>query len=217
MSFSQKNRFKNKIQSKSIKLVVKKLRENSSLSAKELGCSNDELNFAQEVIAAEEFVKDFTKGGNKYLCNRLRPGFIGDKVVTDSGLSYIQSERGKPFGSVVAISNGKGTVSIGVSYTEDEGFEHSYPIIGLATALKNAIFARDHGIEPYNLLNIKEKAKSQVEYFTKRALAYFNPDVYSYSRGENDKKVSYDNYDEIHTLRKALLKPEKLKSPKAKK
>jgi hypothetical protein len=36
-------------------------------------------------------------------------------------------------------------------------------------------------------------------------LAYYYPDVYSHSRGQEGKKVVYENYDEIHKRRAMIL------------
>lgn len=200
----------------SIKDIVKRVRQDNLATQAELNCSRDDLQFAHIVIDSESFVENFTKDGNKYLCARLRPGFIGNKVTVDGGINYIQAERGKPFGSVVAIPNSKGTVTIGLSYTENEPTNNPYPVVGLATALKHAIESRDKGIELYIPDEVKSEAICQVEYFTKRALAYFNPEVYSYSRGQNDKKVIYENYEEIHSRREQILGSEKLKAAKPK-
>ena len=208
------NTFKNKLNKEfknnksigsNIKELVKKMRRKPNMTIEELNCSLDEYDFVKEVLASEKLVEDFKKSGNKYICARLRPGYIGNKVIFDNNTSYLQLERGKPYGTIVAISNKKGTATLGISYVSDEPQNHPYPIIGLARALKNAIIARDSGKEGIDNKFVIARAKSQVKYFNKRALAYFNPIVYSYSRGREDTKVKYDDYDEIHKRRARVL------------
>jgi hypothetical protein len=168
--------------SPNIKEIVKKVRENPNLSLSELGCTQYDYTFAKEVIQSELFVENYKANGNKYLCARLRPGFIGNEISLDDGTSYIQSRRGRPYGSIVAIPNEKGTVTLGISYLKDEPRNHPYPIIGLARALKDAVYRRCNNLEGFP--QIKNNENSQIEYFYNRALSYFNPEKYSYSRGK---------------------------------
>lgn len=169
-----------------------------------LEVDSKDLEMAQRIIESERYVETFKNDGGKFLCSRLRPGFIGN-VVNVGGVSSLQTERGKPYGTVVAIANKVGTVTLGVSYISPSDKDNVYPIVGLAIALKKAIEARDMGLEFIDEKLLKNKSKSQVGYFIKRSLAYFNPNVYSYSRGQEGKKVEYDNYEEIHRRRKMIL------------
>lgn len=199
-----------------IKTIVQSVRDNPGVTSKELNCSKDELDFAKTVIASEAYVKEYTDSGRKYICSRLRPGFIGEKVNISGGASYIQAERGKPFGSVVAIPNDKGTVTLGLSYMDEADAEKPYPVVGLAIALKRAVSRCKLGEESFNKSEVRHNSRAQIEYFEKRALAYFNPEVYSYSRGQEGKKVVYDRYEEIHARREKILGIEKLESLKPK-
>ena len=60
----------------------------------------------------------------------------------------------------------------------------------------------------FNLLNNHER--KQLERFILRAKAYFYPEIYSFSRGENP--VSYPNYEEIHRRQVLILGEDKLKA-----
>ena len=60
----------------------------------------------------------------------------------------------------------------------------------------------------FNLLNNHER--KQLERFILRAKAYFYPEIYSFSRGENP--VSYPNYEEIHRRQLLILGEDKLKA-----
>lgn len=201
-----KTKFKNKdVLSGNIKELVKKVRQNPNLTQSDLNCSQLDYLYVIQVLSSEKFIEDFKKTGQKYICARLRPGFIGNKVTSSDNTSYIQSERGQPYGTIVAISDGNGNAAIGISYTKDEPKYHPYPVIGQATALANAIHVRDSGQQYIGRANISKEDEGQIQYFYKRALAYFNPDIYSYSRGQEDTKVKYENYDEIHQRRKMIL------------
>ena len=191
------------------KLGLKKLKKNEPISNEEYVYDPTDLDLAREVINAEKYVQGFLDEGGKYLCARLRPGFIGDVVYIPGGASYIQQERGKPYGTVVAIPNKNGTVTMGISYISSEDENRAFPIMGLALALKNAVEERDKGVEGITERLVRNKSKKQVAYFQKRALAYFNPDVYSWSRGKPETKVVYDDYEAIHKRREMILNASK--------
>ena len=165
---------------------------------------------AKEIYDAECFVKDFIeKNGNKaFISERLRNGFIGNLVFTEDGSSFIQSRRGKPFGTVVALKTDNDII-IGMSYIdpEDANSGNNSPVVGLAIALKRAIDGKDAGYKRADERWIKSKARTQVKHFEKRALAYFHPEVYSYSKGTNP--VVYEDYDAIHKRRELILGSEK--------
>ena len=89
------NTFKNKLNKEfknnksigpNIKELVKKMRRKPNMTIEELNCSLDEYDFVKEVLASEKLVEDFKKSGNKYICARLRPGYIGNKVIFDNNL-----------------------------------------------------------------------------------------------------------------------------------
>lgn len=176
-------------------------------------------------------------GKSKFVSERLRLGYIGADVTCDRGI-FIQTERGKPYGTAVALpteyeQDGKKVpgVVIGYSIIDARDAKYATPIVGLYLAYKYALEGKEagkHGFEcPMVFKNGAKKSmdantKAQLTHFEKRALAYFHPDVYSYSRGEADKKVVYENYDLIHSRQLAILGPEKMaknatKKPAAKK
>lgn len=165
--------------------------------------AEEQLLFAKLVADSEKFVKEFIEnnGTKAFISERLRSGYIGEIVHCDNGASYIQSVRGRPFGTIVAIKAGD-SISIGTSFVSDEDKNKGHPIVGLALALKRAIERRDSNIFLLDK-KIKSKARKQAEHFEKRAKAYFHPEVYSHSRGSNP--VVYENYDEIHERRKMIL------------
>lgn len=163
----------------------------------------DDAYAIKALVNATVFVESFEKD-NHYISERLRDGYIGKKVVdTTTGTHYLQEIRGKPFGTVVAIST-KDNVVLGMSYiADDEKF--AFPIVGLAIAIKRAMDGLAQGKISYEHRYALSKSRQQIIHFEKRALAYFHPDVYSYSRGEEGKKVDYDNYDEIHSNQMKIL------------
>ena len=164
----------------------------------------ENIEFANLVITAEKFVEDYrTKNGTKaYIAERLRSGYIGELVHCDNGASYIQSVRGKPYGTVVAIPT-KDNVVIGMSYMDNDDKNTGHPIIGLYIALKRAIEDLEKGKIGAEKKFVKSKARKQIIHFEKRAKAYFHPDVFSHSRGSNP--VVYENYEEIHQRRAKIL------------
>ena len=161
---------------------------------------------------ADEAKKFIEKHSKTYIAERLRDGYIGNLVYTDNGTSYIQSVRGSPYGTVVAIKTETG-ISICVSYLDKEDMKHNKPCIGLYIALTRALDNASFGKNGINKKDVKSRARKQIEHFEKRALAYFYPDVYSYSRGQEGKKVVYENYDEIHK-RRAMILGEKIPKQK---
>lgn len=165
---------------------------------------NHNFAVANYIFDAEKFVNDYIKknGTKSFISERLRNGFIGELVHCENGTSYIQSIRGKPFGTVVAIPT-KDNVVLGMSYLDPEDMEKDYPILGLYIALKRALDGLKENKIGAEKRYIKSKARKQIIHFEKRAKAFFHPDVYSYSRGSNP--VHYDNYDEIHQRRKLVL------------
>ena len=152
-----------------------------------------------------------------YVSERLRPGYIGAEVTSANG-RYIQMERGKPYGTLVAIPTDDSVV-IGYSFIDEADAKYAVPIVGLYLAFKRAVegkTAGKHGYEPLinGIYDLDANTKAQLKHFEKRALAYFHPDVFSYSRGQEGKKVVYENYDKIHAMQLAILGPEKMEKAK---
>lgn len=146
------------------------------------------------------------KCGIKHVTERLRYGYIGKKSEVNGFICY-QSKRGEPYGTMVSLPSKDGRAVIGISYA-NKNDKHLIPIIGEYIALKRAIDGqRDgfHGAEPKF---VKPCAKAQIEHFYKKSLAYWNPEKYSHSRGT--EPVSFDNYDEIHSVMLNILGKEKM-------
>lgn len=187
---------------KPLKDFIKEVKEGKSPETK-TAKDKEYLSFAKLVVESEKFVKEFIeKNGTKaFISERLRAGYIGEIVHCDNGASYIQSVRGRPFGTIVAIKAGD-SISIGTSFVSDEDKNKGHPVVGLALALRRAVERRDNNIFLLDK-KIKSKARKQAEHFEKRAKAYFHPDVFSHSRGS--EPVVYEDYDEIHERRKMIL------------
>lgn len=158
---------------------------------------------AELVIEATKFVSDYReKNGTKaYLAERLRNGYIGE-LRHENGVEFIQSIRGKPYGTVVAIPT-ENDIVVGMSYMDPEDANSAHPIVGLYIALKRALDGKKDGKVKAEKRFIKSRARKQIEHFEKRCLAFFHPEEFSYSRGKNP--VTYENYDEIHARRAKIL------------
>ena len=157
-------------------------------------------------------------GKSVFISERLRPGYIGAEIASVHGV-LLQTERGKPYGTAVAVPTDD-SVCIGYSFIDERDLKYATPIVGLYIAYKRAIEGRDNGKKGFEnpvvlpdgtKHNLDANTKAQLTHFEKRALAYFHPDVYSYSRGQEGKKVVYDNYDKIHQRQIAILGEEKVK------
>ena len=168
----------------------------AKITKKKISRIND---FASKIEEAKKFVDDF---GDKYISCRIRDGYVGREVFTEIGEKYIQATRGRPRGTLISIKGEDGKVHIGISYLHPEDKES--PIIGLAEALKNAIKAKDNSEAIGG--RIKQKDEELLEYFICRCHAYWYPEIYSYSRGEEGKKVKYPYYEKVHKNRKFITK-----------
>lgn len=192
------------VKNKTVKDYLKLFHEKATEFIINTEKENHNFEIAKLINEAEVFVNDYVKknGTKSFISERLRNGFIGELIYCEDGTSYIQSIRGKPFGTIVAIPTNNNVV-LGMSYLDSEDMEKAYPIIGLYIALKRALKRLEKNETGAEKRCIKSKAKKQIIHFEKRALAFFHPDIYSYSRGSNP--VHYDNYDEIHQRRKFIL------------
>ena len=144
---------------------------------------------------AQAFVDKFKAGGEKYIAIRIRDGYIGKEL----GGKNLQLERGKPRGTLVAIKGDNENVIIGISHLNKK--DQDIPIVGVAEALKDALTERDVGVA--KAVSFNKNDRELYNFFHKRALAYFHPEKYSYSRGS--EPVEYKNYDKIHENRKRAL------------
>lgn len=186
--------------SPSLKEVIKLIRANEPIPAT---AKPYIIEDATTVVNAENYVKANTE---KYVCARLRDGYIGKEAYSLDGALYLQTKRGKPFGTIVAIKGDNDEPHYGIYYIPEgivDGAAETYPIVGLAEALKQA-----KGEVPFHKASDvpdcykSKEPREQIEYFLKRSMCYFWPDVYSISRGSNP--VEFKNYEEIH-IRQALL------------
>lgn len=188
---------------------VKALKEDPDWNRPILAESDEFDNFkkAKMITLAQKEIDEYIKknGTKSFIAERLRDGFIGELVHTANGTSYIQCVRGKPYGTVVAIKNGD-DIAIGITYLDSEDIDkRQYPILGQWQALVRAQKTAKECKGRIDGKNLKSKARRQVEHFTKRALSFYFPDVYSHSRGQEGKKVEYKDYEEIHRRRAMIL------------
>ena len=190
----------------SVDKILKELRKGEKVKSK-LGdyvVADKELKTAKLIYEAEVFVENYRKehGTKSYLCERLRDGFIGNLITATNGNSYIQSVRGKPYGTVVSIPT-ETDIVLGMAYIDPEDQVIGHPIVGCYLALKRALEGKENGKVRAEERYVKNKARKQIEHFEKRSLAFFHPDIFSHSRGSNP--VVYPNYDEIHARRAMIL------------
>lgn len=132
----------------------------------------------------------------KPLTERLRENPVG-AIININGVNTIATNRGIPHGFVAAVSDGE-NVYVGVSYpNKDE--KYIIPQVGAAVALERALAAKEK--KDPTIPSIKNQDKKQLTHFVKRAMAYFMPDKYSFSRG----KTPVDYFDEKLHERQVML------------
>ena len=132
----------------------------------------------------------------KPLTERLRENPVG-AIINVNGVNTIATNRGIPHGFVAAVSDGE-NVYVGVSYpNKDE--KYIIPQVGAAVALERALEAKEK--KDSTVPSVKNQDKKQLTHFVKRAMAYFMPDKYSFSRG----KTPVDYFDEKLHERQVML------------
>ena len=132
----------------------------------------------------------------KPLTERLRENPVG-AIINVNGVNTIATNRGIPHGFVAAVSDGE-NVYVGVSYpNKDE--KYIIPQVGAAVALERALAAKEK--KDPTIPSVKNQDKKQITHFVKRAMAYFMPDKYSFSRG----KTPVDYFDEKLHERQVML------------
>lgn len=132
----------------------------------------------------------------KPLTERLRENPVG-AIINVNGVNTIATNRGIPHGFAAAVSDGE-NVYVGVSYpNKDE--KYIIPQVGAAVALERAIEAKEK--KDSTIPSVKNQDKKQLTHFVKRAMAYFMPDKYSFSRG----KTPVDYFDENLHKRQVML------------
>ena len=132
----------------------------------------------------------------KPLTERLRENPVG-AIINVNGVNTIATNRGIPHGFVAAVSDGE-NVYVGVSYpNKDE--KYIIPQVGAAVALERALAAKEK--KDATIPSVKNQDKKQLTHFVKRAMAYFMPEKYSFSRG----KTPVDYFDEKLHARQVML------------
>ena len=132
----------------------------------------------------------------KPLTERLRENPVG-AIINVNGVNTIATNRGIPHGFVAAVSDGE-NVYVGVSYpNKDE--KYIIPQVGAAVALERALAAKEK--KDATIPSVKNADKKQLTHFVKRAMAYFMPEKYSFSRG----KTPVDYFDEKLHQRQVML------------
>lgn len=186
----------------SLKNVLKSMRSGAEVSpntASNIGFISDEVfKKAREIVEAEKYIEDFIKenGTKAMLSLRIRRGYIGKEIDLGNGCKGLQTQRSKPYGTLVAIRDDVSQeIHYGVSYISPTEDKHSR-IVGLALALKRA-----QGLE--ELVTIKRIDAELFNYFTVRARAYFYPEKYSRKHGAAHP-IEYPNYEKIHKNRAIL-------------
>lgn len=165
---------------------------------KNAALSNEERQELWDAALSLKESRDYIKGfKEKYATEAFRYGYIGKTVTDMYGNTYVQTSRGKHYGYLAAVFDGA-DIYVGFTYiSKSEKYVH--PVIGQAIALKRAVENRE------NKLSIEQtKTKPwlrssdllQFDHFVNRALRYFQPEVYSHSRGE--KPLEQPKFDEIH-------------------
>lgn len=151
----------------------------------------DELERTAKLANESKTFIDTISKQRAILPEGLHNGYIG-KIVTDNeGIQYLQTTRGKPYGSVVAVFN-KDTKKIYVGYSLLDGKdEYTHPVIGQAFALKKALENEKDGITIEDLLKdeyndvssrntfMNGNTRDQLSHFKDRAYRFFMPDVYA--------------------------------------
>lgn len=177
---------------------VKRIAEKTQLiSELDTSLPKDVYDAVVDIVTAKEFLNNHNQ---KYISERLRTAYIGEDCFTSDGTQYIAMNRGKPTGTLVAILDLEtNEIRFGISLiSKDE--KYATPIVGLKKAFEKAL----SGDCPTFGLDGHER--KQFERFKLRAMAYFMPEKFSFSRGTDP--VAYPNYEKIHA-RQMMIKGEK--------
>ena len=148
------------------------------------------------------------KCGVKHVTERLRPGYVGMEYEAPNGAKTYQMIRGVPYGTLVSIPTDNGKSVVGINYI-DKADRFATPVVGEYLALKEALRLKGEGMCGYDKNQVRKEAKAQIEHFYKRSLAYWNPSVYSHSRGTDP--VKYSNFDKIHKNQLRILGKDKVR------
>ena len=176
---------------------IKKLAQDYNKGCKFVAESDYPEEVIDAVIATAKAYKTLENAAPlKPLTERLRENPVG-AIINVNGVNIIATNRGIPHGFVAAVSDGE-NVYVGVSYpNKDE--KYIIPQVGAAVALERAIEAKEK--KDSTIPSVKNQDKKQLTHFVKRAMAYFMPDKYSFSRG----KTPVDYFDEKLHKRQVML------------
>ena len=176
---------------------IKKLAQDYNKGCKFVAESDYPEEVIDAVIATAKAYKTLENAAPlKPLTERLRENPVG-AIINVNGVNTIATNRGIPHGFVAAVSDGE-NVYVGVSYpNKDE--KYVLPQVGAAVALERAIEAKEK--KDSTIPSVKNQDKKQLTHFVKRAMAYFMPDKYSFSRG----KTPVDYFDEKLHERQVML------------
>jgi hypothetical protein len=138
---------------------------------------------AVELHTARKYIEHYTSNKkNSMIVEQIREGYIGKKVVTLDGTEFVQTTRGKPIGTLVAI----GKDNWGFTYIgKDEKYIDS--IIGTYIALKRILEGEK---EP----KIRTETAGQIQHFVERTYRCFDKNHYSLKCGTDPIKDT--NYEE---------------------
>lgn len=105
----------------------------------------------------------------KKIYEDLREGYIGKEVFDKDGVKYIQVTRGKPYGKLVAsFDEEKNEINFGFSVIDKYDTYDKHIAKKLADERLGTEFI------------VPSKIKTQFEHFQKRAMKYFQRDIYSH-------------------------------------
>ena len=176
---------------------IKKLAQDYNKGCKFVAESDYPEEVIDAVIATAKAYKTLENAAPlKPLTERLRENPVG-AIINVNGVNTIATNRGIPHGFVAAVSDGE-NVYVGVSYpNKDE--KYIIPQVGAAVALERAIEAKEK--KDSTVPSVKNQDKKQLTHLVKRAMAYYMPDKYSFSRG----KTPVDYFDEKLHERQVML------------
>lgn len=175
---------------------IKRMAHEVEAGSELLNLPKDVVESVNLTVEANKYLKE--KLPSKYISERLRTNTVGAFVVdSKTGVKSIATTRGRPRGTLAAISDGE-NVYIGVAYPSNTE-KFVVPQIGTYLALKMAFKNLEEKNSTIDF--VKGADLRQATHFYKRAQAYFMPDKYSFSRG----KTPVDYFDaELHKRQEML-------------
>ena len=160
---------------------------------------------AEALSKARKFITEVSSK-EKFITDTFRIGFVGKSISDQFGTEYIQTSRGRPYGTLAAVYDEEtGKIYAGFTYlSDDEKFPHS--VIGQAIALDRALENRRNGIDIESIDGqpwLKASDKLQWKHFKQRTYRYFKPEKFSFSRGS--EPIMVQNFDDVHIWQYLIL------------